>query len=147
MISRETRARHFLVIQCISLAFTFCSMRWWGDLLYSLVVRVPGYRSRGFGFDSRRYQIFWEVVGLERGRLSFMSTTEELLGRKSTGSGLENREYDHIDPLCWLRDTLYPQKLALTSPTGGGRSVGIVLSRTQAMEFFLFVNHVSRRLR
>jgi hypothetical protein len=30
---------------------------------------------------------------------------------------------------------LYPQKLALTSPTGGGRSVGIVRSRTQAMEF------------
>jgi len=26
----------------------------------------------------------------------------------------------------------YPQKLALTSPTGGGRSVGIVRSRTKA---------------
>jgi len=32
---------------------------------------------------------------------------------------------------------LYPQKLALTSPTGGGRSVGIVRSRTKATEFFL----------
>jgi hypothetical protein len=32
---------------------------------------------------------------------------------------------------------LYPQKLALTSPTGGGRSVGIVHSRTKAMEFSL----------
>jgi len=30
---------------------------------------------------------------------------------------------------------LYPQKLALTSPTGGGRSVGIVRSRTKATEF------------
>jgi hypothetical protein len=29
---------------------------------------------------------------------------------------------------------LYPQKLALTSPTSGGRSVGIVLSRTKATE-------------
>jgi hypothetical protein len=29
---------------------------------------------------------------------------------------------------------LYPQKLALTSPTVGGRSVGIVRSRTKAME-------------
>jgi hypothetical protein len=28
------------------------------------------------GFDSRRYQIFWEVVGLERGTLSHVSTTE-----------------------------------------------------------------------
>jgi len=32
---------------------------------------------------------------------------------------------------------LYPQKLALTSPTGGGRSVGMVRSRTKAMEFSL----------
>jgi hypothetical protein len=30
---------------------------------------------------------------------------------------------------------LYPQKLALTSPTGGGRFVGIVRSLTKAMEF------------
>jgi len=32
---------------------------------------------------------------------------------------------------------LYPQKLALTSPTGGGRSVGIVRSRTKATDFSL----------
>jgi len=32
---------------------------------------------------------------------------------------------------------LYPQKLALTSPTGGGRSVVIVRSRTKATEFSL----------
>jgi hypothetical protein len=36
--------------------------------------------------------------------------------------------YEHVTPL-------YPQKLALTSPTGGGRSVGIVRSRTKATEF------------
>jgi hypothetical protein len=29
-------------------------------------------------FHSRRYQIFWQVVGLERGPLSLVSTTEEL---------------------------------------------------------------------
>ena len=34
---------------------------------------------------------------------------------------------DHVTPL-------YPQKLTLTSPTGGGRSVGIVRSRTKATE-------------
>jgi hypothetical protein len=32
-------------------------------------------------------------VGLERGPLSFLSTIEELLGRKSSGFGLENRQY------------------------------------------------------
>ena len=40
------------------------------------------------------------------------------------------------DPLRWPRDTpLTRKKLALTSPTGGGRSVGIVRSRTKATEF------------
>jgi hypothetical protein len=33
-------------------------------------------------------------VGLERGPLSLVSTIEELLERKSSGSGLENGEYD-----------------------------------------------------
>jgi hypothetical protein len=32
-------------------------------------------------------------VGLERGPLSLLSTIEELLDRKSSGSGLEIREY------------------------------------------------------
>jgi hypothetical protein len=59
------------------------------DRLCGLVDKVPGYRFRVDGFDSRRYQILLEVVGLERGPLSFVSTTEELLGRKSSGSCLE----------------------------------------------------------
>jgi hypothetical protein len=67
-------------------------------------------------FDSRRYQIFWEVVGLERGPLSLVSKIEELLGRNSSGSGPEIGEYDCRDLLRWPRDTLGPQKLALTSP-------------------------------
>jgi hypothetical protein len=40
-------------------------------------------------FDSRRYQIFWEVAGLERGPLSLVSTIEELLERKSSYPVLE----------------------------------------------------------
>jgi hypothetical protein len=90
----------------------------------------PGYRSRGPGFDSRRYHVFFEVVGLERDPLSLVSTTEELFERKSSGSGIENREYGRRDSSRWPRGTLYPQKLALTSPTSGGCSVGIVRSRT-----------------
>jgi hypothetical protein len=61
------------------------------------------------GLKSRLYQIFWEVVGLERGPFSLVSTTEELLGRKSSGSGLEIREYSPKDPSSWPQETLYPQ--------------------------------------
>ena len=57
--------------------------------------------------------------------------------KKVAAPGLENRLTavgtrcaDHVTPL-------YPQKLALTSPTGGGRSVGIVRVRTKATEFSL----------
>jgi hypothetical protein len=59
-----------------------------------------------------------------------MSTIEELLERKRSGSGLEIREHCRGDPLRRPRDTLYPQNLALTSLTSGGRS------RTKATEFF-----------
>jgi hypothetical protein len=62
------------------------------DRLCGLVVRVPGYRSRDPGFDSRPYQIFWEVGGLERGPLSLVRTIEELLEWKSNSSSLENRD-------------------------------------------------------
>jgi hypothetical protein len=48
------------------------------------------------------------------------------------------RKYGRGDPLRWPRDTLYPQKLALTSRTSGGRSVGIVHLQTKATEFVLF---------
>jgi hypothetical protein len=43
------------------------------------------------GFDSWRCQIFWEVLGLERGPLSLESTIKELLRRKSSGSGPKKR--------------------------------------------------------
>jgi hypothetical protein len=52
------------------------------DRLCGLVVRVPGYNSRDPGFDSRGYQIFWEVVGLERGPLSLVRIIEEYLNEK-----------------------------------------------------------------
>jgi hypothetical protein len=70
------------------------------------------------------------VVGLERGPHSLVSATEELLGRKvaapvyktdNTAVGI--RHADHVAPSI-------RKKLALTSPTSGGRSVGIVRSRT-----------------
>jgi hypothetical protein len=103
-------------------------------MICGLVVRVPGYRTRGP--DSiPGATIFREAVSLERGPLSLVSAIEELLGRKSSGSGLENREYGRRNQSRWPRDTVYPQKLALTSPTSGVRLVGIVRSRTQTTEF------------
>jgi hypothetical protein len=79
-------------------------------------------------------------VGLERGTLSLVRTIEELLGRnRDSGIEIENTAMgigcaDHASPLS-------PQKLALTSPSSGSLSVGIVRSRTKATEFvFLFVN-------
>ena len=48
--------------------------------------------------------------------------------RKQRLTTVGTRCVDHVTPL-------YPQKLALTSPTGGGRSVGIVRVRTKATEF------------
>jgi hypothetical protein len=84
------------------------------------------------GFDSRRYQILWEKMVSGTG-----STQPQLRSceRNSSGPSLENREYGRRDPSRWPRDTFYPQTLALTSPTSGGCSVGIVRSRTKATEF------------
>jgi hypothetical protein len=93
------------------------------------------------GFDSRLYQIFGEVVGLKRGLLSLVSTTGELPERKSSGSGLENLKYGCRDPSRWPRGTLYPQQLALTSPTSGGRSVDVLRSRTLATECIFLASH------
>jgi hypothetical protein len=59
-----------------------------------------------------------------------VSTIEELLERKNSGSGLENRDYGHMESAA----------LTVTSLTSGGRSVGIVRSPTQATDFlFCFV--------
>jgi hypothetical protein len=51
--------------------------------------------------------------------------------------------------MCWPRGTLYPEKLELTSPTSGGRSVGTVHLRTKAklFEYFLvFYNNYKHKL-
>jgi hypothetical protein len=78
-------------------------------------------------------------VGLERGPLSLVSTIEEIVERKSSSSGLEIentavgiRHADRMVPSIRI-------KLALTSSTRGGCSVGIVLLRTQATEIFIYI--------
>jgi hypothetical protein len=61
-----------------------------------------------------------------------VTTIEELIERKSSCSGLESRDYGRRGSAALTM--WHPQKLALTSPTSGGRSVGTVRSQTQATE-------------
>jgi hypothetical protein len=78
-------------------------------IISGLVVRVLGYRSGGPGSipgTTRK-----KVVGLQRGPLSLVSTNEELLERKSSGSCLENREYGRWDPSRLPRGNLDPAKV------------------------------------
>jgi hypothetical protein len=110
------------------------------DRIRSIVVRVSSYRSRDPGFDSRSYQIFWEIVGPERVPLSLVSITGELLKWKSSGSGSRKSRLTAWGRLRWPRDTLYPQKLAVTSLTSGGRSVGLLRLRAKAKEFSFSVH-------
>jgi hypothetical protein len=74
-------------------------------------------------------------MGVDRDPLGRVRTTDVLLEWKNCVSDLENRDYGRGDSLRWPRDTLSPQKLALTSPTCGDGSEGIVRSRDQSMAF------------
>jgi hypothetical protein len=56
--------------------------------LCGVVVRVPGNKSRGLGSIPGAPRSFCEVMSLERGPLSLVSTIEDLLGRKGSGFGL-----------------------------------------------------------
>jgi hypothetical protein len=65
---------------------------------------------------------------LEYHRVQNFPTTDHLrpaniLSAYLPSPGLEKRDYGRGDPLRWPRDTLYQLKLALTSPTGCGRSL------------------------
>jgi hypothetical protein len=60
---------------------------------YGGVIRVPGYRSRSPDTIPTVTR-FSEMSGcLERGSLSLVSTIEEILERRSSGFGLEKRNY------------------------------------------------------
>jgi hypothetical protein len=74
-------------------------------------------------------------VGLERGPLSLVSTTEELLDRKVAAP-----VYKIENTAVGIRHAYHVassirKSWQSTSPTSGGRSVGVVRSRTQTMEF------------
>jgi hypothetical protein len=82
-------------------------------------------RSRGPGFDSQfDNQIFLEVVDLERDAPILVRIIEELRSRKPRLTAVCTHCTDHAT-------SFYPLKLALTRPTSGGRSVGIIRLRTE----------------
>jgi hypothetical protein len=65
--------------------------------------------------------------------------------RRSSGFGTGFTQYGEYKwGGTWKKK--YPQKLALTSPTTGSRSVGIVRSRTKATEIFGFFGASGDRL-
>ena len=62
------------------------------------------------------------------------------MNEKSSGSSSRKQRLTAVGTRCAEHVTpLSPQKLALTSPTGGGRSVGIVRVRTKATEFSILI--------
>jgi hypothetical protein len=85
----------------IDLAPVECSC----DRLCGLVVRVLGYRSGGPGSIPGTTKKKNKVMGLERGPLSLVSTTEELLDRKvavavykTENTAIGIRHADHVAP-------------------------------------------------
>jgi hypothetical protein len=73
-----------------------------------------------------------KVVGLEWGPLSLLDRKVAAPVYKTENTAVGIRHADHVTPSI-------RKELAITSPTGGSRSVGIVRSRTQTMEFVVCV--------
>jgi hypothetical protein len=111
-----------------------------GSSSCSLVVRVPGYRSRGLGSipgATRFSEKWWVWNGVHSA--SWLQS-RSYLKEKVAAPSLKIRDYSHREST--VLTTWHPsicRKLALTSQTSDSHSVGIVWSRTQATEFFLFV--------
>jgi hypothetical protein len=142
---------HFLLLERPNL-FAICNntfSKWWEGwrmacrrVLSSTPLLVRGSETGG---DSG-YAATWEVVHLvwelsncmelrPSWPASSTAATTVSGSLSCSGSSPEIRECSHRDLSRWPRGTLYPQKLALTSPTSSGRLVDIVCLRTQATEF------------
>jgi hypothetical protein len=88
----------------------------------------------------RRAILFLETCKVQQyvhinSEIALYLLSEVLCASVLVTSGLENRDYGRRESAALtMRHPLYLQKLALTSPTSGGRSVGIVRSRTKDTE-------------
>jgi hypothetical protein len=126
----------FLLDSSKTFIIYFCITRR-SDRLCGLVVRIPGNRTGGpdsIPGASRFLRSSGSGTGSTQPREYNWGATWK---KKSIGFCPENREFGLRNPSRWPRCILNLQKLALASPTSGGRSVGIVISRTEAMEFFI----------
>jgi hypothetical protein len=70
-----------VIITELNIKWGFTRWQWYYDRLCGLAIRVLGYRSGGPG-SIPDTTIKIKAVGLERGALSLVSTTEELFDRK-----------------------------------------------------------------
>jgi hypothetical protein len=104
------------------------SSLWSSDQSTWLQIQKPGSIPCATRFSEK----YWVWNGVHSA--SWVQLRSYLEKRKSSGYGLENREYGYRDPSRWPHGILYPKKLALTSPTSCGNWVGIVRYRTQATE-------------
>jgi hypothetical protein len=95
----------------------FYNIKLYFDRLCGLVVRVLGYRFRGPG----------SIPGTTRKKSSGSGTGST---QKTVNTAVGICYADHVAPSISI-------KLAITSPTSGGRSVGIVRWRTETMDFSL----------
>jgi hypothetical protein len=98
--------------------FMICGLQKHADRLCGLVIKSPWLQIQRSRVRFPELPDFLRSSRSARGPLSLASITEEPLEWKIEING-------RGDPLLWPRDTHYPQKSAVTSPTSGGRSVRI----------------------
>jgi hypothetical protein len=101
---------------CTCISSTWTSTKLWkfyftfefvlGDCLCGLEVSQSSWLQIGLSSISSTTRFFWEVLGLVWGTLGLVSTTDELLGRKSSGFGLGNWEHSCRDAAFMTRHLL-----------------------------------------
>jgi hypothetical protein len=110
------------------------SIRWWETWSHTEISNSP------FSWSNLHYLGSKEAVTIQELKCLVPSPVIFVVNKLFVVnlSCLESLEYGLRNSSRWSRDISYPQKLALTSLTSGGRSVGIVRSQNKATEFSFF---------